>query len=207
LGPSKWAQPPVDHKFSGIIVDGAKRILAWFVALAGCACLALLSYRAQQAGPFCYTSVCGQCGTLQQTTEWQLPHGRFTFFRRSSERATPLSSTLLMNGIIAPHRHEWVFANGGGNGITCAIGEGSYIRPVVESPAFARLIDTLHRHGQNALRDKVLRGAFDPSIAHLVYGLTFSVPTNGFADSADLRAWIGKQSACFDDATALFKNK
>src|SRR5215204_6449400 len=91
--------------------------IAMFAALATVVTLALMM------GPFGYTSVCNRCGALRSTTEWQLPMTSLTVFRSSTESESPLSRVLLTNGIVAAHSHQWLFAQGGGNGVKCAIGK------------------------------------------------------------------------------------
>jgi hypothetical protein len=113
-------------------------------------------------GRFGFTSVCSRCGEIRDTTEWQIPLTSVTVFSPSSEHTSPVSTALTTSGIVAAHEHQWLFCQGGGNGVTCAIGEGRHIRPVVQSDAVAAIIAASQRFGETQFRDRLLRALFDP---------------------------------------------
>jgi hypothetical protein len=163
--------------------------------------IALLTYQR----PFYSSSVCMRCGAARQTTEWQLPFTRIAAFRRSSERATPVSLSLTTNHVVAPHSHRWLFAGGGGNGIRCALGRARHVYSTVESAQVAQLIGYLEKYGDRGFRDKLLTTLFDNATTYLVR--TLPVPSGGFSDAAQLHEWIAQQSEYFDERVGAFKSK
>lgn len=155
------------------------------------------------AGPFRYLSVCDRCGASRLTADWQLPLTSFTVFSRSTEKESPLSRVLLTNGIVAAHSHHWLFASGGGNGVRCAIGQGSHIRPAAESEEFAATVLALHKRQQIAFRDRILRGALDPDTSRLFQGLSF----DGAMSPTEMQRWIAEQGRYLDEDVAAHKTK
>ncbi len=109
------------------------------------------------------------------------------------------------NRIAPPHSHQWVFAQGGGNGVRCALGRAHMVRFTVESPEVAQLLAALERYGERGFRDKVLTNLFDDSTTHLVR--TLSVPPGGFTNAAQLHVWISEESVDFDEMVTAFKNR
>lgn len=158
------------------------------------------------SGPFGYSSVCDRCGALRRTTNWQLPLTEFTVFSSSTEADTPLSRVLVTNSIVPPHTHHWLFGQGGGNGVRCAIGPGRHIRPAAESDEFAALVLALHQRGQIAFRDRVLRGVFDPDTSHLFRGLSFSSHADTMS-AAEMQGWIAEQSEFLDETVTAYKKR
>ena len=158
-------------------------------------------------GAFSFTSVCSRCGAIRDTTEWQIPMTSITVFSHSSEHASPVSTVLTSNGIIAAHEHQWLFCQGGGNRVTCAIGEGRHIRPVVQSDGVAVVIAASQRFGDARFRDRLLRSLFDPKTSEAVRRLGMSVPTKGFPDAAAFRAWLSQETESFDEMVAMHQKK
>lgn len=135
--------------------------MKWFV-IGGVAAAALGIYVAF-FGAFGYSSVCSRCGAVRQTTEWQIPRTSIPILSRSSVRQTPVSLSMTTNRIAPPHGHQWVFAQGGGNGVRCALGRARLVRSTVESSQVAQLLTALERYGERGFRDKVLTNLFDDS--------------------------------------------
>lgn len=156
------------------------------------------------SGRFAYSSVCDRCGAVRQTTEWQIPATSFAVFSHSSTHQTPVSLSLTTNQIVPPHNHEWVFAQGGGNGVKCALGRAHKVRFTVESTGVAQLLASLEQYGERDFRDKVLTNLFNDSTTHVVR--TLSVPSNGFSNAVQLHNWISIESEFFDEMVATFKN-
>ena len=115
---------------------------------------------------------------------------------RSSCRQTPVSLFLTTNRITPPHTHQWVFAQGSGNGVHCALGGAWAIRFTVESSDVAQLLEELERYGERGFRDRVLTSLFDDSTTQLVCSMR--VPAGGFTNAAQLRAWISEESVFCD---------
>jgi hypothetical protein len=111
---------------------------------------------------------------------------------------------LLTNGIVKPHDHHWLFGQGGGNGVKCAIGSGRYIRSAADSKEFADMILMLHSHGQTAFRDRVLHGLFNPDTSLQFFNLSFGAPKETASDS-EVQSWIKEESQYLDDMVAAQK--
>lgn len=156
--------------------------------------------------PFRYSSVCDKCGALRHTTDWRFPLTRVTVFTYSTESDSPLSRALLTNTIVPAHGHHWLFAQGGGNGVRCAIGQGRHIRPAAESEEFAALVLAMHQRGQLSFRDRVLRGVFDPDTSHLFRGLSFRAPKVTMS-AAEIQGWITEQSEYLDEVLAAYNQR
>src|SRR5438552_2240503 len=149
--------------------------MKWFV-ITGVAAAVLAVYIVVY-GAFGFSSVCSRCGAVRLATAWQIPRTSIPVFSRSSIHQTPVSICLMTNRIAPPHRHQWVFAQGGGNGVRCALGGAHMVRSTVESSQVAQLLEALQRYGESSFRDKVLTNLFDDSTTHVVR--TLSVPTGG----------------------------
>src|SRR4051794_30310553 len=115
---------------------------------AGVVCAIIPLVASTMFGAFRYTSLCGQSGAIQDTSECQSPLIHITLFRHSSSHAAPVSAVLTSNRIVAPHQHQWLFCQGAGNGVTCAIGSGRHIRPAVQSNGVAAVIEATQRFGE-----------------------------------------------------------
>jgi hypothetical protein len=155
--------------------------------------------------PFCFfhDSVCSQCGALQHVTEWQLPHSRYSFFRRFSVEPTVLSDYLLSSGVVSAHEHQWLFGHGGGNGVRCALGDGDRIRATVGSADVARLLSMTRQFGEQQQSRELLRFAFDRDMSRSIRFLAANVPTNGFASAEEYRVWIADNRWLVDDALEI----
>ena len=158
------------------------------------------------SGPFDYSSVCDRCGALRHTTDWELPFTEFTVFSQSTESSSPLSRLLLTNSIVLSHPHHWLFINGGGHGVKCAIGPGRHIRPAADSEEFAALLLTLHQLGQFAFRDRVLRGVFDPDTSRWFRGLRFDSDATRMSP-AEIQDWIAERSEYLDTIVTDYKKR
>lgn len=153
-------------------------------------------------GAFRYSSVCTTCGAIQNTTEWQIPLTTIGIFHHSSQRPTSVSTTLLRSGVVGMHEHQWLFSQGGGNGVRCAIGGGRHIAPVVQSGGVAAVIAASQQFGVLQLRDKLLHALFDPRTSEAVRVLGANVPTNGFPNASALHAWVEQEMEIFDEMVA-----
>lgn len=158
------------------------------------------------AGPFGYASVCDKCGAVRHSRDWQLPGTEVTIFTLSKELDSPLSRVLLRNGIVQTHPHHWLFAQGGGHGVKCALGTGRYILFAADSKEFAALVSALHQQGQMAFRDRVLRVVFDPDTAGLFRNLSFDAPTVA-TSASEMQTWIAEQSEYLDEMIPFYKKR
>lgn len=154
---------------------------------------------------FYYDSVCSQCGVIQQTTEWQLPHSQHSFFSHSAITQTPFSIYLTSSGGVGEHAHQWLFGHGGGNGIRCALGDGDSIRASVTSPDVARFLAFNRQYGNQEESGKLEKFVFDRDISRTILSLAAAVPTNGFATRAQYGTWLSEQGWLIDDALAIAK--
>jgi hypothetical protein len=119
---------------------------------------------------FRYSSVCGQCGAIQNTTEWQLPFCPVAYWKHSSIGSTPLSDALSAAGAMPPHQHTWRFAAGGGNGVTCAIGSARHLLRTCQSPELAAYISAIAQFESPEKVDLIRAVALDPSTSSAVVG-------------------------------------
>ena len=169
-----------------------KRLAFWVAAsLAAVVGLGIL------AGPFRYASVCVQCGAIQRTVEWRIPITDLHVFSRSVESETALSRVLLTNGIVRAHSHHWLFAQGAGAGVKCAIGRGRHVYPAVHRDSFAAVVLALHRRGKVAVRDRLLRGVFDPATSRSFLA-SAGAEDVGEMSEGELDAWIAEQTQYWD---------
>src|ERR1051325_11124003 len=122
--------------------------MKWF-AFTGAAVAILAAYAASY-GRFSYSSVCNRCGVVQLTEQWQIPRTSIPMFIHSSMWQTPVSLCLTTNRIVPSHNHQWVFAQGSGNGVRCALGNGQAVRSTVEFSEVARLLEALERYGERS---------------------------------------------------------
>lgn len=110
-------------------------------------------------GPFCYSSVCTQCGRRRYSRDWMVPFTRIKIGSVNNETDTPLSTVLRQKNIVPAHTHQWLFIHGSGNGIMCAIGSGSTMLSSTNDEV-ANTISLLHDRGQIEVpRSPALRAA------------------------------------------------
>jgi hypothetical protein len=156
--------------------------LEFLIILGALGVVAVFGWLLFDLGPFYSSSVCGRCGAVKVTTLWQIPRTQITFYSRSSLRSTPVSLVLATNQIISSHKHDWLFVQGSGNGIHCALGSASEIRIASDTPHVARLIGTLHQFGEPDFRDKVITNLFDPDVCSEVRMFSFMTPNSTLTD-------------------------
>ncbi len=92
-------------------------------------------------GAFRFSSVCGHCGLLRQTTRWQVPCVELTLWETHAVSRNDFSDFAGRHGRTADQPHQWLFATGGGNCITCAIGAGRYLWPTIHHSDTRRLLE------------------------------------------------------------------
>ena len=155
---------------------------------------------------FSWCSVCSRCGTIQDSTEWQIPFTGVGLFRHSSQRSTPVSAALLGTGIVPPHEHGWLFCRGAGNGVKCALGPGEELWATVQTKTLADLLEATQRYGEAGFRDKLVRFMFEPDTSNSIreFALT-RVPVEGFPTASALHSWIAEQSGYLDSAVIARK--
>ncbi|MEW6157511.1 MAG: hypothetical protein AB1813_08770 [Verrucomicrobiota bacterium] len=173
----------------------------------GMACLiVLLATLTYFSDPYGFYSVCKQCGMIRLSTKWMLPGTFITVFTNSKERSTPLSRTVLNYGIVPPHKHDWLFGQGSGHGVTCAIGSGRHIWPAAQSQKLADLLLLLHKHGKTEFRDQILVGVLDPETTQLFMSLTFDAPGEPVT-ALGLEHWIATESKALEEKMEFWKRK
>jgi hypothetical protein len=164
-------------------------------------CIAVLA----MLGPCRFNSgrICTDCGRLQHTSERQLPLTSITYWSSTWIEETPLSK-MADAGLIGPHAHHWLYANGGGNGVVCAIGDGRHIVPAIHQPAVASFLRCVAAYLGPEQARRWLSVALNPersmNLHSAIMGLGF--PADGFSDSARFKAWWEANRATFDEITA-----
>ena len=138
-------------------------------------------------GRFSYSSVCRHCGARQSTTEWQILFTGITLFRHSTYNPTRFSIAAEQYGRTKNQNHDWAFASGGGNFVTCAIGSGRYLWKSTDSDNVLRLLD-LAFSADPEFGEALLVAALSPHSAQAVVELAFKLPANAKTPDA-LRLW------------------
>lgn len=155
---------------------------------------------------FSYTAVCAKCGAEERVQEWKVPGTDWTFFRRSTEVATPLSKMLATSGLLPAHEHNWLFAAGGGNGTSCAIGEGRYLWTVIRQPKSAELLSAIQAYEGSDYARQFLTLALDPKRSPDDPAMMVLLcPTNVFSSKEQFHAWLSEYDLRLDDI--LFGSK
>lgn len=101
---------------------------------------------------FAQSSFCRLCGEEQQISH-------IFWIPVEKTRPTRLSGYLASVGYPPGHKHEWLFAGGGGGTILCAIGDGRHLLNEVHGEDSVRLLEGLHRY---------LPGEFDLYVKRLL---------------------------------------
>lgn len=119
-------------------------------------------------GFFGWVSVCGVCGAERFSTDflWVFPLHRI--------KPTPLSDFVSREGIQEAHQHNWLFGQGGGAGVRCAIGDGRHLLSIIRDSGFQRFLAAVKKYrgveesrrwlsiGLDPKRVNDLRVCFDP---------------------------------------------
>ena len=85
--------------------------------------IAVLTFALHRAR-FSYVSVCPTCGDVLETTEWQVPFTRTTYYTSTRESPTLLSAALAKRTLSTAQVHQWKFVWGSGNGVGCDLATG-----------------------------------------------------------------------------------
>lgn len=133
------------------------------------------------------SSVCTRCGMIRRTSEWQIPFTRITWLKTFWTRSTPVNAALTGMHLVPPHEHHWSFIYGAGNGISCAVGDGTHIAANVESSEVASLLLAADQYGAPPLRDHLIEILFDPRASAALGSVRNS--TNRFHDKLQFARW------------------
>jgi len=150
---------------------------------------------------FSWSAICDKCGAEKDTTAWQVRSTEFTVFHSATERETPVSRALS----VGPHSHHWIFAQGGGNGVRCALGSAHMVQFTVASHEVARLIEALNKYGEKSFEDKLLTNLFNDETTFLVR--TLPVTANGFTNASELHIWIAEHEPDLDESVKAFQSR
>ncbi len=140
-------------------------------------------------GCFSGTSICSICGATQSETQWQVPFAELTYWRTKSVSNTCLSTLANNSGLCPPHTHRWIFAHGGGNGITCAIGQGRHIGTAALNPQWAEILSAVATYRDKETASKWLKISLDPKRSMSFVGLLLHLPEGGFHDRETFETW------------------
>ena len=83
---------------------------------------------------FVWSSICGDCGLQRDSVRYL---GCLTFH---DVKATPLSLYANAELVDPNHPHQWLFGQGSGGGVTCAIGPGRHIRRFTNEESLIRFL-------------------------------------------------------------------
>jgi len=177
----------------------------WTWKVIGCVCFAVVAL-ALWPFRFSYTAVCTKCGAEERVQEWKVPGTDWTFFRRSSEVATPLSKSIAASTLVETHTHDWLFAAGGGNGVRCAVGQGRQLWTIVREPKSAQLLEAIRLYNGPDDARQFLKLALDPQRSQDDPAMMVLLcPTNGFSSQEQFHAWLSEYDLHLEDI--LFGSK
>lgn len=152
-------------------------------------------------GPFGYVSICQHCGRARHTTEFQVPLLGLSYFWFHHVEDTNFSSRL--GQLVPSHECRWLFGQGGGNGIVCAIGKGHSLLNVVNQPTIVSFIQNVDRFEGHAASQDWIAKSLDPdqadTVRHWLIGSIF--PESGFDSEDEYRRW--RTRADTEDAELL----
>lgn len=156
---------------------------------------ALLLIGALFYGRFYSSSVCAQCGASQFQTEWQVPLTTVTLFRTNHSEETTLSKAIIEAKLVLPqHEHEWWFTQGGGNGVTCALGRGHGVFQAVHDSRIPLLILAANRHHQAEFARRIVTCLFNPDTSDGVRTIASMAASKEFSDDAQFAKWLSESS-------------
>lgn len=167
------------------------------VALGVCVVIVLL------IGPFSYSSVCKHCGRWCHTHEWHVPILEIPLVWYSNESESPVSRVLATRDLISPHSHEWLFNQGGGFFVVCALGRGSALASTVNSEKVARLIEDVYEFEDQAMMKRLTELIFDEENSREARFIANLVPEQRFADKAEFCAWLQRWAEHDETAAKL----
>ena len=146
---------------------------------------------AVQFGTFNFESIGSSSGIIQSTTLWQIPFTEVTYFTSRHERETLLSKVIARNDLFSMREQVWIFSNGGGNGVMCAIGEGRHLRSAVYFPEVAFFVDAVAKYRGKSIAQAWLKLILNPKQSTGVTNAIRSgeIPAAGFSDKAAFDRW------------------
>jgi len=144
-----------------------------------CVALGLLALIAWGPFRFSYFSVCSKCGCIRDSVARQLPFLPVTYWTSHRLEDSPVSRAAAQ--LVQPHSHEWLFGQGGGNGVLCALGPGHQIAPTVWSEQVASFIRATHEYVAPSKARYWLNCALDPKRSRAVLNW---LQASGFPASA-----------------------
>jgi hypothetical protein len=165
----------------------------------GLALLVLVAAALALYGAFGSISVCGTCGAVQDSTEWQIPFRSVTYWHSTSITQTPLSAVVAKRQLAACPSHNWLFIHGGGNGTLCAIGDGRRVHQAALSPNVAEFVSAVSEYKGQREGQRWLKMALDREASREVLSLVASeIPANGFGDRTTFERWWKQQRNVVD---------
>lgn len=132
-------------------------------------------------------SVCDECGAIRRASERQLPFVQISYW--TTERIEPSALDDLQ---LAPqHDHHWVFGHGGGNGVSCALGEGRHSVSVLSNPLIHEFLANSHEYaGVEDARGWLAAILKDGKGDRVVIWLAETgFPATGFSNGGDYEQW------------------
>lgn len=174
-------------KESGIVLPKRSRARL----LAGSATIVAVATIIQFFFTFSYTSICTACGSIQHTTEFHIPFAGVTYWHSRSETETPLSKIIAKHQLAPAHSHSWLFANGAGGGVTCAIGEGRHLYGAVQSSEVASFVDAVATYEGHVNANQWLNRLLDPKRSqNALNAIHFAgVPDVSFTNQPQFEQW------------------
>ena len=157
------------------------------------------------SGAFRYYSVCRVCGETKTTSEFQV--WGLKVWQTDEKKGSRLSAMTTSKGIVGPHHHDWLFGQGAGNGVKCAIGSGRHIVQSVDSHQLASFVFDAWRFGQPGVATNLLVIALNPKLAHDARSLVPSYPEAGFSTRDEFLAWRNENESNWEWRTEILSKE
>ncbi|CAN5542523.1 hypothetical protein BH10PLA1_BH10PLA1_19260 [soil metagenome] len=162
-----------------------KRIVAIAISLIAIACVAHFS-------TFRSGSICNVCGATQSETDWQFPLTSLTYWSSTAVRSTPLRETTERLHLCPPHQHQFIFIQGSGNGVLCAIGQGRHFAAAATHSQWSVFIANLAAYRGAAIAEHWLVVSLTPDGWRPLSMLLSDFPDAGFRSQGEYDEWWTK---------------
>lgn len=156
-------------------------------------------------GRFSYSSVCTRCGAIQHAADWKIFGSVIPLLSSATVEATPFSTALTGGSSTNTCQHQWMFAQGSGNGVTCAIGSGRHLWTTIRSTNVAALLVWNQKYGDPQFQDRLVQVALDPETYSAAEMLAFDIPDNGFASRDEYHVWLVEAQKFFEEQVTRSK--
>jgi RNA polymerase subunit RPABC4/transcription elongation factor Spt4 len=141
------------------------------------------------------TSICGDCGELQYTTEWQIPFTSIVYRTSQSYSDSALSIVVKRNGLAPSQAHHWLYV-GGTDGSSYATGDGSHVLCNIQAAYVADFLDCACKCGEKQFAQAWLKLILDPTStkANEAHCAIPEIPKGGLSNQKEFDGWWNAQA-------------